>query len=154
MMQNRTHTCGELRLGDVGKQVKISGWMENVRVVSANLAFVVVRDFYGTTQVVAETEDMVNTFKAITKESTISVEGTVRERDSKTDKMATGDIEIVPAKVEVLGRCQHSEGEQQFLFVFAHITPRQIPVPIAGRHTRLLPRGIGSGRRPGRGQGR
>ena len=108
-MQNRTHTCGELRLSDAGKQVKISGWMENVRVVSANLAFVVVRDFYGTTQVVAETEDMVNTFKAITKESTISVEGTVRERDSKTDKMATGDIEIVPAKVEVLGRCQHSE---------------------------------------------
>ena len=109
MMQNRTHTCGELRLGDVGKQVKISGWMENVRVVSANLAFVVVRDFYGTTQVVAETEDMVNTFKAITKESTISVEGIVRERDSKTNKMATGDIEIVPAKVEVLGRCQHAE---------------------------------------------
>ena len=109
MMQNRTHTCGELRLSDAGKQVKISGWMENVRVVSANLAFVVVRDFYGTTQVVAETEDMVNTFKAITKESTISVEGTVRERDSKTDKMATGDIEIVPAKVEVLGRCQYNE---------------------------------------------
>ena len=109
MMQNRTHTCGELRLGDAGKQVKISGWMENVRVVSANLAFVVVRDFYGTTQVVAETEDMVNTFKGITKESTISVEGIVRERDSKTNKMATGDIEIVPAKVEVLGRCQHAE---------------------------------------------
>ena len=43
MMQNRTHTCGELRLSDAGKQVKISGWMENVRVVSANLAFVVVR---------------------------------------------------------------------------------------------------------------
>ena len=82
MMQNRTHTCGELRLSDAGKQVKISGWMENVRVVSANLAFVVVREFYGTTQVVAETEDMVNTFKGITKESTISVEGTVRERDS------------------------------------------------------------------------
>ena len=109
MMQNRTHTCGELRLGDAGKQVKISGWMENIRVVSANLAFVVVRDFYGTTQVVAETEDMVNTFKGITKESTISVEGIVRERDSKTNKMATGDIEIVPAKVEVLGRCQHAE---------------------------------------------
>ena len=65
MMQNRTHTCGELRLSDAGKQVKISGWMENVRVVSANLAFVVVRDFYGTTQVVAETEDMVNTLSLI-----------------------------------------------------------------------------------------
>ena len=109
MMQNRTHNCGELRLADAGKSVKISGWMENVREVSSALAFVVVRDFYGTTQVVAETEEMVSTFKAITKESTISVEGVVRERDSKTNKMATGDIEIVPSKVEVLGKCIHNE---------------------------------------------
>ena len=109
MMQMRTHTCGELRLGDAGKEVKLVGWMENVRVVSASLAFVVLRDFYGTTQIVAETEEMVNTFKAITKESTISVEGAVRERDSKNGKIATGDIEVVPAKVEVLGRCQHNE---------------------------------------------
>ena len=72
MTQNRTHTCGELRLADAGKQVKLSGWMENIRVVSAGLAFIVVRDFYGTTQVVAESEDMVNTFKSINKESTIS----------------------------------------------------------------------------------
>ena len=55
-MQSRTHTCGELRVTDAGKRVKICGWMENVREVSAALAFVVVRDFYGTTQVVAETE--------------------------------------------------------------------------------------------------
>ena len=109
MMQMRTHTCGELRLSDVGKEVKLVGWMENVRVVSASLAFVVLRDFYGTTQIVAETEEMVNTFKAITKESTISVEGAVRERDSKNAKIATGDIEVVPAKVEVLGRCRHNE---------------------------------------------
>ena len=109
MMQMRTHTCGELRLGDAGKEVKLVGWMENVRVVSASLAFVVLRDFYGTTQIVAETEEMVNTFKAITKESTISVEGAVRARDSKNGKIATGDIEVVPAKVEVLGRCQHNE---------------------------------------------
>ena len=109
MMQNRTHTCGELRLADAGKQVKIVGWMENVRVVSASLAFIVIRDFYGTTQVVAETEDMVNTFKAITKESTISVAGTVRERDSKNSKIPTGDIEVVPETVEVLGRCRHNE---------------------------------------------
>ena len=48
-MQSRTHTCGELRVTDAGKRVKICGWMENVREVSAALAFVVVRDFYGTT---------------------------------------------------------------------------------------------------------
>ena len=109
MMQSRTHTCGELRLGDAGKAVKIVGWMENIRVVSASLAFIVVRDFYGTTQVVAETEEMVNTFKSITKESTISVSGTVRERDSKNTKIPTGEIEVVPETVEVLGRCRHNE---------------------------------------------
>ena len=109
MTQNRTHTCGELRLADAGKEVRLSGWMENVRVVSAGLAFIVLRDFYGTTQVVAETEDMVNTFKAINKESTISVDGVVRERDSKNPKLPTGEIEILPAKVTVLGRCQHNE---------------------------------------------
>ena len=42
MMQSRTHNCGELRLNDAGKTVKIVGWMENIRVVSAALAFVVV----------------------------------------------------------------------------------------------------------------
>ena len=50
MMQMRTHTCGELRLADAGKSVKIVGWMENVREVGSNFAFVVLRDFYGTTQ--------------------------------------------------------------------------------------------------------
>ena len=101
-MQSRTHTCGELRVNDAGKRVKICGWMENVREVSAALAFVVVRDFYGTTQVVAETEEMVHVFKGITRESTISVEGVVRERASKNPNMPTGDIEVVPDKVEVL----------------------------------------------------
>lgn len=52
MMQMRTHTCGELRLANAGQRVKIVGWMENVRVVGQNFAFVVLRDFYGTTQVV------------------------------------------------------------------------------------------------------
>ena len=108
-MQSRTHTCGELRAADAGKQVKICGWMENVREVSAALAFIVVRDFYGTTQVVAETEDMVKTFRGITRESTISVEGVVRERASKNPNMPTGDIEIVPERVEVLGKCFHNE---------------------------------------------
>ena len=63
-MQNRTHTCNELRMAHVGQTVQISGWMENVREVSANLAFVVVRDFYGTTQVVIENEEQMKVIKA------------------------------------------------------------------------------------------
>ena len=67
MMQMRTHTCGELRLADAGKSVKLVGWMENVRVVGQNFAFVVLRDFYGTTQIVVETEEMMNIIKALNK---------------------------------------------------------------------------------------
>ena len=109
MMQNRTHTCGELRLEHAGQTVKLCGWMENVREVGQNLAFLVLRDFYGTTQVVLETEDMLAVIKGLNKESTISVEGAVRERDSKNKKLPTGEIEVVPTKIEILGRCRHNE---------------------------------------------
>ena len=107
-MQSRTHTCGELRIGDIGKQVQLSGWLENLRVVSANLGFAVLRDFYGTTQIVVENEDMMNQFKTITKESTITVKGIVRERSSKNPKQPTGEIEVVPDSVTVLGRCRYA----------------------------------------------
>ena len=109
MFQSRTHTCNDLRMEHVGQQVKLVGWMENVREVGQNLAFLVLRDFYGTTQVVIETEDMMSVVKGLNKESTISVEGVVRERDSKNPKLPTGDIEVVPSKIEVLGRCRHNE---------------------------------------------
>ena len=109
MFQSRTHTCNELRLADAGKQVKIVGWMENVREVGANFAFVVVRDFYGTTQVVIETAEMLQIVKSVNKESTIAVTGTVRERASKNPKLATGEIEVVPEKIEILSRCRHNE---------------------------------------------
>ena len=108
-MQSRTHTCGELRIADVGKKVRLSGWLENFREVGAELGFVVIRDFYGTTQVVVETAEMMKTFKEITKESTISVEGVVSERSSKNAKIETGDIEVVPESVKILGRCRYSE---------------------------------------------
>ena len=109
MIQSRTHNCNELRMEHVGQKVKIVGWMENVREVGNNFAFVVVRDFYGTTQVVVEDEAMMNIIKSINKESTISVEGTVRERASKNPKQATGDIEVVPEKIEILGKCRYNE---------------------------------------------
>lgn len=109
MFQSRTHTCNDLRMEHVGQTVKIVGWMENVREVGSCLAFVILRDFYGTTQVVLETEEMLASIKGLNKESTISVEGVVRERDSKNPKMATGDIEVVPTKIEVLGRCRYNE---------------------------------------------
>ena len=109
MKQSRTHTCGELRIGDVGKQVTIVGWLENVREVGSNFAFLVLRDYYGTTQVVVENEDMMKLVKPINKESTISVTGVVRERESKNPKLPTGDIEVVPTDIQVLGKCFHNQ---------------------------------------------
>ncbi len=105
----RTHSCGELRMADVGKTVTLAGFLENFREVGATLGFAVLRDFYGTTQVVCEDEESVKTFKALNKESTIQVTGAVRERDSKNPHMPTGDIEVVPSEVKVLGRCRHNE---------------------------------------------
>ncbi len=109
MMQSRTHNCGQLRLADAGKAVTIVGWMENVREVGANFAFVVLRDFYGTTQVVIETEEMMKAVKGLNKETTLSVTGIVRERESKNIKLPTGEIEVVPEKIEVLGKCRHNQ---------------------------------------------
>ncbi len=109
MTQSRTHNCGELRLSDVGKTVTLAGWMENVREVGSSLAFVVLRDFYGTTQVVAETEEMMKIIRGINKESTIGVTGVVRERASKNPKLPTGEIEVVPTEIKVLGRCRYNE---------------------------------------------
>ncbi|MCR5225963.1 MAG: aspartate--tRNA ligase [Eubacterium sp.] len=108
-MQSRTHTCGELRKENVGEKVTIVGWMENVREVGGNLAFVVMRDFYGTTQVVVETEEMMSVIKPINKESTLKITGTVRERSSVNNKIPTGEIEIVPDSIEVLGKNYHAE---------------------------------------------
>ena len=105
MIQSRNHNCNELRIGNVGERVTLVGWFENMRKVSKNLGFVILRDFYGTTQLVVETEEMMNVMDGINKESTISVEGVVRERSSKNANLPTGEIEVVPDKIEILGKC-------------------------------------------------
>jgi aspartyl-tRNA synthetase len=83
--------------------------MENMREVGGNLAFIILRDFYGTTQLIAEDEEMVKKFKEITKESTIRIEGSVRARSNKNPRIPTGDIEVVPTGVTVLGRNRNNE---------------------------------------------
>ncbi len=109
MMQGRTHTCNQLRIGDAGAAVTLVGWYENLRKVSKNLGFLILRDYYGVTQVVIETEEMMQAVDAIHYESTIRVQGTVRERSNKTDTVATGEVEVVPDTIEVLGKCVYNE---------------------------------------------
>ena len=108
MVQSRTHNCNELRIEDAGKSVTLVGWFENIRKVSKNLGFLILRDFYGTTQIVIETDEMMSIIDELNKESTISVTGTVRERSSKNAELPTGDIEVVPEKIEVLGKCRYN----------------------------------------------
>lgn len=109
MIQSRTHNCNQLRIENVGQEVTLCGFMENVREVGKNFAFMVLRDFYGTTQIVVETEEMMNVVKPLNTETTIQVKGIVRERSSKNPGMATGEIEVVPSQILVLGKCRHNE---------------------------------------------
>ena len=105
MTQSRTHNCNELRLSNAGEKVTLVGWYENLRKVSKNLGFLILRDFYGTTQIVVETEEMMEKLDGVNKESTISVTGTVREHSNKNTELPTGEIEVVPEGIEILGKC-------------------------------------------------
>ena len=82
-MQSRTHNCNELRIADAGKSVVLCGWLDNERRVSKNLSFVVLRDFYGVTQFVFESEEMIEALNGVNKESTLQIEGVVRGREGK-----------------------------------------------------------------------
>ena len=124
MIQSRTHNCNELRLSDAGKNVTIVGWYENIRKVSKNLGFLILRDFYGTTQVVIETEEMMQVIDSVNKESTISVTGVVRERSSKNKDLATGEIEVVPEKIEILGKCIYNDADENTRLKYRYLDLR------------------------------
>ena len=102
-MQSRTHTCGELRLEHVGQQVQLAGWMENVREVGASLAFVVVRDFYGKTQLVIQDETLIRQIKSINKESTVSVTGTVVSVQARTRISPPATLKSFPTALRFWG---------------------------------------------------
>ena len=103
MNKYRTNNCGELRISDVGKTVKLAGWVQTIRNLGA-MKFIDLRDEDGITQVVVSAEMNV---KDITTESTIGVTGTVLERTSKNSKIPTGDIEIEAKSIEILGKCKN-----------------------------------------------
>jgi len=106
MSYYRSHTCNEIRLEDVGKKVKIAGFVETIRDFGG-LVFLDIRDMYGITQVVTSgrTED-VDFASHIPVESSVMVEGTVKKRDEETvnEKLDTGLVEIRIEKIEVLGK--------------------------------------------------
>lgn len=106
MSSYRTHKCNELRIEDVGKEVKICGFVETIRDFGG-LVFLDIRDMYGITQVVTSGhEDAVDFASRIPVESSVCVTGTVRKRDPETynPNIATGEVEVVIKNIEVLGK--------------------------------------------------
>ena len=100
----RTHNCGELTKNDVGKTVRIAGWIQTVRNLG-RLLFIDLRDQYGITQSVITVESgLMEIASKIPNESTISIEGVVRIRQDINPNMPTGEIEVVAKKIDILGK--------------------------------------------------
>jgi aspartyl-tRNA synthetase len=101
----RTHTCGELRIGDVNKTVTLTGWVQRLR-DKGSLLWIDLRDRYGITQLFLEEgktdAGLIQAARGLGREFVVKVTGTVSERQSKNDKIATGEIEIKVTKLEVL----------------------------------------------------
>ena len=106
MNEYKTHTCNEISLEDVGKKVRIAGWVQTIRDLGG-LVFLDIRDMYGITQVVTsgETKD-VDFASHIPIESTVTVYGTVKKRDEETvnPKLKTGLVEIKIEEIKILGK--------------------------------------------------
>ncbi len=101
MQSYRTHTCGELRSSDIGKKVKLGGWIHRKRNLG-NLCFVDLRDHYGITQCVFDSSsDLFARIEALRVESVIGIEGEVIARESVNKNMPTGDIELKVTSLEV-----------------------------------------------------
>lgn len=100
----RTHTCGELRISDVNKQVKLSGWVQRSRKMGG-MTFVDLRDRYGITQLVFNEEidaELCERANKLGREFVIQIVGTVNERFSKNGNIPTGDIEIIVSELNIL----------------------------------------------------
>jgi len=101
----RTHTCGELRITDVNKEVTLSGWAANIRNLGV-LLWIDLRDRYGVTQLVLDenytAKELLDTARTVGREFVLQATGTVIERASKTTKIPTGEIEIKITELKIL----------------------------------------------------
>ena len=135
----RTHTCGELRLSDVGKQATLSGWVQRVR-DKGSVLWIDLRDRYGITQLIFEEgktpAELVQKAKSVGREFVIQAEGAVVERLSKNDKLATGEIEIKVSKLTILNTAKtppftiedDTDGGDELRMKYRYLDLRRTPV--------------------------
>ena len=102
----KTNNCGELRITDVNKEVRLAGFVQTIRNLG-KMMFIDLRDEKGITQIViSEDANLEAKLKDVVKECTVTVTGTVVERSSKNDKIPTGEIEVIASDITVLGKCK------------------------------------------------
>ncbi len=134
----RTHTCGELRIADVGKTVTLAGWVQKSRKLGG-MTFIDLRDRYGITQLVVDAtadSSLVETASSLGREYVIQVTGTVVERQSKNPKMPTGDIEISLSCINILNKAQtppftiedESDGGEELRAKYRYLDLRRNPL--------------------------
>ena len=134
----RTHTCGELRIGDEGREVTLAGWVQRTRKMGG-MTFVDVRDRYGITQVVFNNEldpALTDAANRLGREYVVQIKGKVAERSSKNPKNPTGDIEIIADSLKVLNPSEVppftiedvSDGGDDIRMKYRYLDLRRTPV--------------------------
>ena len=134
----RTHTCGELRIENVGQTVTLAGWVQKSRKLGG-MTFVDLRDRYGITQLVVDAHaeaELVETAASLGREWVLQVTGEVIERQSKNPKMPTGDIEISLSAIKVLNKANtppftiedESDGGEELRAKYRYLDLRRNPL--------------------------
>ena len=134
----RTKTCGELRIGNVGQQVTLAGWVQKSRKLGG-MTFIDLRDRYGITQLVVEADapkSLVDTATSLGREFVLQAIGTVVERQSKNPKMDTGEIEIRLSEINILNKSvtppftieDESDGGEDIRAKYRYLDLRRTPL--------------------------
>ncbi len=135
----RTHTCGELRIEDVNKEVTLSGWVQRIR-DKGGMIWVDLRDRYGITQLIfdeSKTEgEVIEKVRSLGREFVISASGVVVERFSKNDKIPTGEVEINVSAIKVLNKSKvppftiedETDGGEDLRMKYRYLDLRRNPV--------------------------
>ena len=135
----RSHNCGELRINDLNKEVKLSGWVQKVR-DKGFIMWVDLRDRYGVTQLIFDQErtpsNVIELAKTLGREFVINITGSVIERNSKNDLMSTGDIEVLVSELKILNSSitppftieDESDGGEELRMKYRYLDIRREPV--------------------------
>lgn len=135
----RTHTCGELRLANAGETVTLSGWVQRIR-DKGGMAWIDLRDRYGITQLIVEegvsSQAVLDQIRAAGREYVLQVTGTVKERESKNDKIPTGEIELFIEEIKVLNAAKtppfliedETDGGDELRLKYRYLDLRRNPV--------------------------